>query len=102
MAVGPLKVLRKAPEPPARRLRRIPKTLKLTNHLRRRDGRAFILRSAVGTQQPINAQFRTCHMALKACVGVRAFILRAHRADRRRVLPKAAPRPPRPAERARV
>ena len=52
MAIGPLKVLRKAAEPPASGLRRIPKTLKQTNHLRRRDGRALILPSVVGTLRP--------------------------------------------------
>jgi hypothetical protein len=62
MAVGPLKVLREAAEPPAGDSRRMTKTLKGTNHLRRRGGRAFILRSVVGTQQPINAQVRTCDM----------------------------------------
>jgi hypothetical protein len=49
MAVGPLKVLRKAAEPPAGGLGRMLKTCKPTNHLRRRDGRAFILPSVAGT-----------------------------------------------------
>ena len=66
-AVGPLKVLRKAAEPPAGGSRRMPKTLKATNHLRRRGGRAFTLRSVVGTQQPINAQFRTCDKRASDC-----------------------------------
>ena len=45
MAVGPLKVLRKAPEPPAGGSWRMPKNLYPTNRLRLPDGRAFPLPS---------------------------------------------------------
>lgn len=43
MVVGPLKVLRKAAEPPASGLRRIPKTLKPTNRLRPAEWPRFYL-----------------------------------------------------------
>jgi len=67
MAVGPLKVLRKAAEPPAGDLRRMPITLKPTNHLRRRDGRAFILPSVVGTLRPaaLNSEPAICPSSVR-------------------------------------
>jgi len=51
-AVGPLKVLRKVPEPPSGGPWRMPKNLNPTNHLRLPDGGAFILPSMGGVHVP--------------------------------------------------
>jgi hypothetical protein len=89
MAIGPLKVLRKAAEPPAGGSCRIPKTLKPTNHLRRRDGRAFILPSVVDTLRPaaLNSEPAICPSSVRRSADPSS---ERHRADRTRARPAGA------------